>query len=57
MRKVVNKLRIEASNYEQRSQFYYIVAPQDCYITRRSNFGDFGETLAKEALDDYAGRL
>ena len=40
----VNKLRIEASNYEQRSQFYYIVAPQDCYITKAIKPG-LGETV------------
>ncbi len=40
----VNKLRIEASNYQQRSQFYYIVAPQDCYITQAIRPG-IGETV------------
>ncbi|TXB64491.1 HlyD family secretion protein [Phaeodactylibacter luteus] len=40
----VNKLRIQASNYEQRSQFYYIVAPQDCYITKAIKPG-IGETV------------
>jgi multidrug resistance efflux pump len=40
----VNKLRIEASNYERRSQFYYITAPQDCYITNVISPG-VGETV------------
>lgn len=45
----VNKLRIEASNYTARSQFYYIVAPQDCYITKAITPG-IGETV-KEGGD------
>lgn len=40
----VNKLRIEASNYLERSQFYYILAPQDCYITKAIKPG-IGETV------------
>jgi len=40
----VNKLRIEASNYEQRSLFYFILAPQDCYITKAVKPG-IGETV------------
>lgn len=40
----VNKLRIEASNYRQRSQYYYILAPQDCYITKAIRPG-IGETV------------
>ena len=40
----VNKLRIEASNYSARSQFYYIVAPQDSYITKAITPG-IGETV------------
>ena len=40
----VNKLRIEASNYLERSQFYYILAPQDCYITQAIKPG-IGETV------------
>lgn len=40
----VNKLRIEASNYTARSQFYYILAPQDCYITQAIKPG-IGETV------------
>lgn len=39
-----NKLRIEASNYERRSQFYYITAPQNCYITKAIKPG-VGETV------------
>ena len=30
----LDKLRSEASNYEIRNGFYYITAPQDCFITR-----------------------
>jgi adhesin transport system membrane fusion protein len=44
-----NKLRIQASNYEKRSEFYYIVAPQDCYITKAVKPG-IGETV-KEGED------
>jgi len=40
----VNKLRIQASNYEKRSRFYFIVAPQDCYITKAVKPG-IGETV------------
>lgn len=40
----INKLNIEASNYRTRSQFYYIVAPQDCYITEAIKPG-LGETV------------
>ena len=39
-----NKLRIQASNYEKRSEFYYILAPQDCYITKAVKPG-IGETV------------
>lgn len=40
----VNKLRIQASNYSARSKFYYILAPQDCYITKAIKPG-IGETV------------
>ncbi len=40
----VNKLRIEASNYQRRSEFYYITAPQDCYVTKAITPG-IGETI------------
>ncbi len=40
----VNKLRIESANYRQRSTFYYILAPQDCYITKTMTPG-IGETV------------
>lgn len=40
----VNKLKIQASNYERRSSFYYIVAPQDCFITKAITPG-IGETV------------
>ncbi|MCB0570589.1 MAG: HlyD family efflux transporter periplasmic adaptor subunit [Phaeodactylibacter sp.] len=39
-----NKLRIEAANYQQRSRFYFILAPQDCYITKAIKPG-IGETV------------
>ncbi|NBC09139.1 MAG: HlyD family efflux transporter periplasmic adaptor subunit [Bacteroidetes bacterium] len=39
-----NKLRIKADNYSRRSSFYYIVAPQDCYITKAIKPG-LGETV------------
>ncbi len=38
------KLRIQASNYERRSGFYYITAPQDSYITKVITPG-IGETI------------
>jgi multidrug efflux pump subunit AcrA (membrane-fusion protein) len=40
----LNKMQIQAENYEQRSQFYYIIAPQDCYITQVVKPG-IGETV------------
>lgn len=40
----VKKLSIQASNYEERSRFYYIVAPQDAYITKALTPG-LGETV------------
>jgi membrane fusion protein, adhesin transport system len=40
----VNKLQIQQSNYEKRSSFYYITAPQDCYITKAITPG-LGETV------------
>jgi adhesin transport system membrane fusion protein len=40
----VSKLRIESANYLQRSSFYYILAPQDCYITKTMTPG-IGETV------------
>lgn len=40
----VNKLRIQASNYEQRSHFYFILAPQDGFITKTIKPG-IGETV------------
>jgi len=38
------KLAIQAANYEERSRFYYIVAPQDAYITQALKPG-IGETV------------
>jgi multidrug resistance efflux pump len=40
----VNKLRIQSSNYARRAGFYYITAPQDCYITKTVTPG-IGETI------------
>jgi adhesin transport system membrane fusion protein len=40
----VNKLQIEAANYRMRSGFYYITAPQDCYINQAITPG-IGETI------------
>ncbi|MEM6377926.1 MAG: hypothetical protein AAF705_06920 [Bacteroidota bacterium] len=40
----VNKLQIQASNYEARNNFYYILAPQDAYITKAITPG-IGETI------------
>ncbi len=44
-----DKLTIQASNYEQRQQFYYITAPQDCYITQVETPG-IGETVKEGDL-------
>ncbi len=41
---VVNKLLIDSANYALRSRFYYITAPQDCYVTKALKPG-IGETL------------
>lgn len=40
----INKLAIEYENYLLRSQFYYITAPQDCYVTQALTPG-IGETI------------
>ncbi len=40
----VSKLKNQYSNYEARSKFYYILAPQDCYITQARTMG-IGETV------------
>ena len=40
----VNKLKNQYANYEARSKFYYILAPQDCYISQATRVG-IGETL------------
>lgn len=40
----LNKLQIQEANYEQRSTFYYITAPQNCYITKAVKPG-IGETV------------
>jgi membrane fusion protein, adhesin transport system len=40
----VNKLKNQYSNYEKRASFYYITAPQDCYITKATTVG-IGETV------------
>ncbi|MCB9223868.1 MAG: HlyD family efflux transporter periplasmic adaptor subunit [Crocinitomicaceae bacterium] len=40
----VSKLENQYSNYELRSSFYYILAPQDCYVTKLIANG-IGETI------------
>ncbi|MCB0637916.1 MAG: HlyD family efflux transporter periplasmic adaptor subunit [Lewinella sp.] len=40
----LNKLEIQYENYAQRREFYYILAPQDCYITQALKPG-IGETV------------
>ena len=40
----VAKMRSELTNYQQRNSFYYITAPQDCYITKAIVTG-VGETV------------
>lgn len=35
----VNKLMIDRENYSRRSSFYYIVAPQDCYVVKAVTTG------------------
>jgi multidrug resistance efflux pump len=40
----LSKLKNQYSNYRLRSSFYYIVAPQDCYITKALTKG-LGETV------------
>lgn len=40
----VTKLRIQQENYSQRSKFYYILAPQDGFVTRAIALG-IGETV------------
>ena len=42
----VDKLSIELSNYERRSQLYYIVAPQSGYVNRALRAG-LGETFSQ----------
>lgn len=40
----VSKLKIQYENYAQRSSFYFITAPQDCYVTKAITAG-LGETV------------
>ena len=40
----LQKLQVDLENYRQRSGFYYITAPQDCYITQAIVTG-LGETV------------
>jgi membrane fusion protein, adhesin transport system len=40
----VAKLKNQYSNYKVRAQFYYITAPNDCYITKATTVG-IGETV------------
>lgn len=42
----VDKLQIELSNYEQRSNLYYILAPQDGYVNKALRAG-LGETFSQ----------
>lgn len=42
----VDKLQIQLSNYQQRSQLYYIVAPQDGYVNKAIRAG-LGETFSQ----------
>ncbi len=43
----VAKMQIDLSNYERRSQFYYITAPQNGYITQAIRQG-LGETVKEQ---------
>lgn len=45
----VSKLKIQYENYLRRSSFYYIIAPQDCYVVKAVTPG-IGETV-KEGQD------
>ena len=40
----LQKLQVERENYRQRAGFYFITAPQDCYITQATVSG-IGETV------------
>ncbi|SKB65371.1 Multidrug resistance efflux pump [Salegentibacter holothuriorum] len=42
----VDKLEIQLSNYEQRSELYYILAPQDGYVNKALRAG-LGETFSQ----------
>lgn len=44
----VTKLENQYSNYQKRNEFYYITAPQDCYITKLVSTG-IGETIKEGA--------
>jgi multidrug resistance efflux pump len=44
----LQKLEVDLENYRQRSGFYYITAPQDCYITQAVVTG-IGETVKEGA--------
>ncbi len=44
----LNKLKVDQANYQLRSGFYYITAPQDCYITQAIVAG-VGETVKEGA--------
>jgi multidrug resistance efflux pump len=45
----VSKLKIQYENYVRRNSFYYIIAPQDCYVVKVLTPG-LGETV-KESQD------
>ncbi len=44
----LQKLQVDLENYRQRSGFYFITAPQDCYITQAIVTG-IGETIKEGA--------
>jgi multidrug resistance efflux pump len=44
----LQKLQVDLENYRQRSGFYFITAPQDCYITQAIVTG-LGETIKEGA--------
>jgi multidrug resistance efflux pump len=54
----LNKLLNEFANYEKRASFYYIIAPQDCYVTKliANGIGEIvkeGEPVVSIMPEDY----
>ena len=54
----LNKLQNEFANYEKRASFYYIIAPQDCYITKliANGIGEIikeGDPIVSIMPEDY----